>query len=186
MTQPRQIFLGPDGPQHQGQPKVVLRTILFSTAKRGRFVEGMHVSLYKGETKQNFPVWVLGNEGLALGSGLFVGENGYSAHHHFLTLDENNDFRFIAGRYRLEVFAKLLGEPKNLLLFKQDLQVTETQAKALAEPNTGIYFDWGPDSSEYVARVSHKEPGVGPEDFIELLQAFRQAAPQSKPSSSDQ
>ena len=92
MTPPRQIFLGPDGPQHQGQPKVVLRTILFSTAKRGRFVEGMHVALFKGEAKQNFPVWVLSNEGVALGSGLFVGENGYSAHHHFLTLDENAIF----------------------------------------------------------------------------------------------
>jgi len=140
----------------------------------------MHVSLFRGETKQNFPVWVQGNDGLALGSGLFVGENGHSAHHHFLTLDENNDFRFGAGRYRLEVFAKLLGQSKHLLLFTQELQITESQAKEIAEPNTGIFFDWGPDSSEYVARVSHKEPGVGADEFVELLEAFRSEAAKSK------
>ena len=175
MTKPMQIFLGPDGPQHQGQPKIVLRTILFSTAKRGRFVEGMHISLFRGETKQNFPIWVLGNKDLALGSGLFVGENGYSASHHFLALDENSDFRFNAGRYRLEVYAKLLGESKNLLLHTQVLHISESQANELSEPNTGIFFDWGPDSSEYVARVSHKEPGVGHEDLLDLLQALQKS-----------
>jgi hypothetical protein len=181
MTKPRQIYLGPDGPNHQGKPKVVLRTILFSTAKRGRFVEGMHVSIFKSEMKQNFPVWVLGNESLALGSGLFVGENGHSAHHHFLTLDDAVDFRFTAGRYRLQVFAKLLGAKSNLLLFTQELQITESQAAQLAEPNAGIYFDWGPDASEYVARVSRKEPGVGPEDFLELLQSLKMGALHAKP-----
>jgi hypothetical protein len=179
MTPPRQIYLGPDGPQHQGQPKVVLRTILFSTAKRGRFIEGMHVSLYRGETKQNFPVWVLGNEGLALGSGLFVGENGHSAAHHFLTLDKDDSFRFSPGRYRLDVYAKLLGENKNLLLFTQELQITDTQAREMTEPNTGIYFDWGPDSSEYVAHVRHKDPGIGPENLLNFLETLRAAAPQS-------
>jgi len=173
MTQPRQIYLGPDGPNHQGQPKVVLRTILFSTAKRGRFIEGMHVSLFKSERKQNFPVWVQGNESLSLGSGLFVGENGHSAAHHFLTLDDATDLQFTSGRYRLQVFAKLLGAKSNLLLFTQELLITESQARELAEPNAGIYFDWGPDSSEYVARVSRKKPGPDQEDILELLQALK-------------
>jgi hypothetical protein len=176
MTQPRQIFLGPDGPNHQGQPKVVLRTILFSTAKRGRFIEGMHVSLSKNERKQNFPIWVQGNENLSLGSGLFVGENGHSASHHFLTLDDATDFQFTSGRYRLQVFAKLLDAKSNLLLFTQELLITESQARELAEPNAGIFFDWGPDSSEYVARVSRKKPGTGPEDLIELFQSLKSKA----------
>ena len=172
MTRPTQIYLGPDGPNHQGAPKVKLRTILFATAKRGRFIEGMHVSLFKNEMKQNFPVWVLGNESLSLGSGLFVGENGYSADHHFLTLEDASGFRFTAGRYRLQVFAKILGASKQLLLFTQELHISEHLANQLAEPRAGIYFDWGPDACEYIAHVKRKESGDSPEDFLQLLNAL--------------
>jgi hypothetical protein len=108
-----------------------------------------------------------------LGSGLYVGENSHSAQHHFLTLEENDSFRFSAGRYRLEVFAKLLGESRNLLLFTQELQITDSQAKELAEPNIGIFFDGGPDSSEYISRVSRKKPGMGQEDVLDILEAMK-------------
>ena len=42
MTQPTLIFFGPDKPRAgaaSGEPKVFLRTLLFSTAKRGRVIE---------------------------------------------------------------------------------------------------------------------------------------------------
>lgn len=52
MTQPTVIFLGPDGGSGLGNvlPKVYLRTLLFSTAKRGRIIENMHVTVSRNET----------------------------------------------------------------------------------------------------------------------------------------
>ena len=61
MTQPTLIFFGPDTPvQGVGLknplPKIYLRTLLFSTSKRGRIVENMHVALTRNETHQNFSI----------------------------------------------------------------------------------------------------------------------------------
>jgi hypothetical protein len=114
MTQPTVIFFGPDTPRsHQDTPlpKVYLRTLLFSTSKRGRVIESMHVALSRNETHQNFNIWVYGERGrLVRGSGLFVGETGVAADHHFLTPRDGSSFRFTEGHYRLEVFAHLLGD----------------------------------------------------------------------------
>jgi hypothetical protein len=76
MTQPTVIFFGPDGGVHPGQKrrlKVFLRTLLYSTARRGQTIESVHVNLQRGESKQNFSIWVYGQpDDLARGSGLFV------------------------------------------------------------------------------------------------------------------
>lgn len=48
MTQPTVIYFGPDAPRSRNvspPPKVYLRTLLFSTSKRGRVIESMHVTL---------------------------------------------------------------------------------------------------------------------------------------------
>ena len=106
MTQPTAIFFGPDSPRSRDDillPKVYLRTLLFSTSKRGRVIESMHVTLSRNETHQNFNIWVYGEDNLVRGSGLFVGETGIAANHHFLTPKDGSYFRFTEGRYRLEV-----------------------------------------------------------------------------------
>src|SRR5579863_3245127 len=111
MTQPTVIFLGPDTPRAREDtplPKVFLRTLLFSTSKRGRVIESMHVALSRNETHQNFNIWVYGDDKLVRGSGLFVGETGVAANHHFLAPNDGNAFAFTEGRYKLEVFARLL------------------------------------------------------------------------------
>jgi len=102
MTQPTVIFFGPDTPRSRDDmplPKVFLRTLLFSTSKRGRVIESMHVSLARNETHQNFNIWVHGDEKPVRGSGLFIGESGIAANHHFLTPKDGASFRFTAGRY---------------------------------------------------------------------------------------
>lgn len=79
MTQPTVIFFGPDAARSHDQiplPKVYLRSLLFATSKRGRVIECMYVALSRNETRQNFNVWVYGDERLVRGSGLFVGETG--------------------------------------------------------------------------------------------------------------
>lgn len=58
MTQPTTFFFGPDGAK--GLPKVYLRTLLYSTGKRGQIVESMFVKLRRGESVQTFNIWVYG------------------------------------------------------------------------------------------------------------------------------
>ena len=108
MTQPTVIFFGPDTPRSRDEPslpKVFLRTLLFSTSKRGRIVQSMYVSLSRNETVQSFNIWVYGDDKLVRGSGLFVGESGIAANHHFLIPREGVSFHFVEGHYRLSVYA---------------------------------------------------------------------------------
>jgi hypothetical protein len=57
MTQPTVIFFGPDGgpkSSHSPEAKVFLRTLLYSSGKRGHVVEYMFLREHRGETRQNF------------------------------------------------------------------------------------------------------------------------------------
>jgi len=163
MTQPTVIFFGPDGGTHSrpSRPKVFLRTLLFATGKRGCVVESIHIRVLRGETRQNFNIWVYGDTGkLVRGSGLFIGETGIATNHHFLLPEDAPQFSFIAGTYFVEVFAKRLGAKSHTLLFSQALEVTNALAKALDDPSAGLYFDWGPDSARYYPHVdirAHRE-----------------------------
>ncbi|MDI7774500.1 hypothetical protein [Asticcacaulis sp. EMRT-3] len=172
MTQPTVIYLGPDAARsrtHSPPPKIFLRTLLFSTSKRGRVIESMHVTLSRNESHQNFSVWVYGEEKLVRGSGLFVGETGIAANHHFLTPKDGSPFKFLPGRCELRVFARLLGERRQKLLLSQVLELSSDSAAALNEPGNGVYFDWGPDSSSYLQHVEHRPPTLAPEDLLDAI-----------------
>ncbi len=172
MTQPTVIFLGADVPRSRTEvpsPKVYLRTLLFSTSKRGRVVQNVHVALSRNEARQNFNIWVYGDERLVRGSGLFVGETGVEANHHFLTPRDTNSFSFTDGQYRLEVFAHIVGDRKETKLFSQTLEVTRELAEALRNPTTGLYFDWGPDCSRYLPHVEGRPPSPDPSAFLNAL-----------------
>jgi hypothetical protein len=67
MTQPTVIYFGPDGSRYSLEPKhqkVFFRTLLYSTGKRGQIVENMFIRLQRGETRQNFNIWVYGDDDL--------------------------------------------------------------------------------------------------------------------------
>ncbi len=102
MTQPTVIFFGPDTPQLRDGPmlpKVYLRTLLFATSKRGRVIESMHVALSRNKAHQNFNIWVYDERHqLVRGSGLFVGETGIAANHHFLVPPDSGSFLFTEGQ----------------------------------------------------------------------------------------
>ena len=157
MTQPTVAYLGPDGPRHDGKNKVYLRTLLYSTAKRGHVVESLHIAVQRAESKQNFSVWVYGQkDDLKRGSGLFVPQEGVTFDHHFLMPADGANFSFLAGSYRLTVFAKLVGSiaPEELMTIR--LVISEAQAATLSGSNIGIYFDWGPDLQAYHAHLDSK------------------------------
>ena len=156
MTRPTVVFFGPDGgsgPQGVSRPKVFLRTLLFSTSQRGRIIESMFVRLRRGETTQTFNIWVYGDKQLARGSGLYVGHTGVACNHHFLLPDDGTGYRFLSGRYIVEVHASLVGEGTSRLLSRFELVVSDAVGVALQNPDAGVYFDWGPDSNTYHPHV---------------------------------
>ena len=172
MTQPTTVFFGPDGPSFRGKNKVYLRTLLYSTAKRGNVLESLYLSLHRNESKQNFTIWVYGENGkLKRGSGLFVPQEGVTFDHHFLLPEDGANFAFLAGTYTLAVFARLVGQRQSTELLTVRLSIGESQAESLGQPRTGIYFDYGPDQQNYHAHVQHRPP-VDPEQE-KLLQLFR-------------
>jgi hypothetical protein len=138
----------------------------------------MHVALSRNESQQNFNIWVYGDERLDRGSGLFVGETGIAVNHHFLTPHDGTAFRFTEGRYRMDVFAQLLGGRHRTLLFSQTLEIPSEIAAQLAGTDCGLYFDWGPDSLRYLPHVD-KRPPLPNEDVLELLNLARRSKSRS-------
>jgi len=172
MTQPTVVFFGPDGgtPSRQPRPKVFLRSLLFSTSKRGPVIESLHVRLSRGETRQNFNIWVYGDhDKLLRGSGLFVGETGIATNHHFLLPEDAPKYTFTPGTYIVELFARTLGEKTHRLLFSHAFEVTEPLSKALEEPVCGLYFDWGPDSARYLPHIDRRTLPARDDSILEFL-----------------
>ncbi len=172
MTQPTVIFLGPDAARESEAaplPKVFWRALLFATSKRGRIVESMHVSLTRNETSQNFNIWVYGDDKLVRGSGLFVGETGVAANHHFLTPKDGSNFQFVEGTYVLNVYAKLLGDFTPTILASQRLEISREHANALRDPEVGLYFDWGLGSARYIPHLEKRRPTPEPEETMRLI-----------------
>jgi hypothetical protein len=170
MTQPTVIFFGPDGSSSPGQRrhlKVFLRTLLYSTSRRGQTIESLHVNLQRGESRQNFSIWVYGDERLVRGSGLFVPAEGVACNHHFLLPEDGTDFHFLAGEYILHVYAKRVKArmPKELVSIR--LRISEPHAEALQNVNTGIYFDWGPDQQAYQPHIKKSPPKPTPAFLLE-------------------
>ncbi len=172
MTQPTVIFFGPDGSRFDSSKnKIYLRTLLYSTAKKGNVLESLHVSLQRNESKQNFSIWGYGERGsLNIGSGLYVPQEGISYDHHFLLPEDGADFKFIEGSYKLIVYAKLVGSTAPIELSTIQLAINHNQELQLAEPNAGILFNWGPDQQAYYSHVDKKPPkGEDIDQLIELM-----------------
>lgn len=164
MTQPTIIFFGPD--DTSGHPKIFLRTLLFSTSRKGQIVENMHVNLRRGESAQNFNIWVYGDKDtLARGSGLFVSREGIACNHHFLLPKDGTVYEFLPGEYAIKVFASLLGKKRPILLFTQKLNLSKDFADELNNEKSGVYFDWGPDSKSYHSHID-KNPNKSLSVFL--------------------
>ena len=170
MTQPTVIFFGPDGGRRDGHKprlKVFLRTLLYSTARRGQTVESMHVNLQRGESKQNFSIWVYGDDRLARGSGIYVGPDGIACNHHFLLPEDGADFGLIYGQYTVRVYARRVRDREPQQLAQIVLTISESQARELERDDAGIYFDWGPDQQAYHAHIEIRKPAPLPPWLLE-------------------
>ncbi len=154
MTRPTLLFFGFDEPDI---PKIVLRMLLFSTARRGHIAENMFVKVKHAGSAQAFTYWGYAKEGLKLdrGGGLYVPYEGVTAYHHFPIGYQNSmGYQFLPGEYSIEVFASLVNRRKPLRLIKLDVSLNEEYSKTLNEKGS-IMFDWSPESQVYV--VSTRE-----------------------------
>jgi hypothetical protein len=159
MSRPNVIFFGFDSTPGKPDPKVFLRFLLYSTSAKGQLLENLYVQLQKkGESRQNFSIWVYGEKSdLSRGSGLFVGRDGVAKNHHFLLPTGHGPFAFAAGDYQFRVFGNLVNSSRSIPLFETTLSMTEEQARSLESRDNGLYFDWGPESQKYQAHVDRKE-----------------------------
>lgn len=157
MTKPAVYFFGYDTSPGRPDPKVFFRSLLYSTSKRGQLIESMFLRVQRGESAQNFSIWVYGERAdLKRGSGLFVSEDGVAANHHFLLAPDQAEYIFQPGTYSVEVHALVVGRKEPRLLQRTELSVSALQAEALGSRNSGVYFDWSPDAGSYYSHVDRK------------------------------
>lgn len=151
MTKPTVIFFGPDGGGERHN-KIFIRTLLYSTADRGQYIQNMFIRLQRGETVQNFNVWVYDDKGLVRGSGLFISKTGIACNHHFLLPKDGDNYTFLPGNYSLQVFIEPVdGTPTKI--FEYDLKLTKEQSEEMKTKMAGTYFDWAPNSQTYFSHV---------------------------------
>jgi hypothetical protein len=166
MTRPSVIFFGKDGGSKAA--KIFLRTLLYSTADKGQYIESMYIKLTRTDITTAFSIWTYGEAGkIKRGSGLFVGKQGVEADHHFL-LPRQASLEFKAGDYVLDVYVELVGK-KTKRIWKQHLTISKKEAKALKPIYAGLYFDWQPEMQEYETYVDDRTQEVYARQVSESL-----------------
>lgn len=160
MTRPTKVFFGYYG--SNGPPKISIHSFLYCTAQRGRVVENMFAKVHRGESIQNFNIWMYGDELLGRASGIFVDQSGVASNYHFLVPENGVAYEFLPGEYVIDIYATLVGDNRAILLKDMHLALSELHVATLKEKRTGISFEWGPDSKKYHAQVDEppKLPSV--------------------------
>lgn len=170
MTRPSLIFFGYDTTPDHPDPKVFLRGLLFSTSKRGQVIENLYLRLTRGESVQNFSGWFHGDPAkLSVGGGLFVGQDGVTTNHHFMLAPDQNKFAFQSGSCLLQVFGNVFGNEKSVLLFEVELSVSEDHAQALQSRDSGLHFNWGPESRKYYAYIDKRPERPLPQELLSMI-----------------
>lgn len=151
MTRPAIVFFGYDTSPNQ-MPKIFLRALLFSTAKRGHVIENMFVEVIHEGTPHVFSFWAYGDaKGLSPGSGLRVAEDGVVYNHHFLLSNNHDRFRFLPGQYVVRAYATTIYRTDPVLLSSIDLTLNASDSMAAENKAQGIMFDWEPQARRYYA-----------------------------------
>lgn len=145
-------FVGKDVPQ----AKIFLRSLLYSTGKRGQVVESLFLRVSESTRCAEFSFWGYGDKDLVRGSGLFVPETGLATNHHFYPIDSDELFLFSGGSYSLELVAKLVGQKRLSSLWKITLEVPVGTFDKSINQETTISFNWSPEQDRYVASVEKR------------------------------
>ncbi len=170
MTQPSIIAFACDhSPPTPPRTKIYLRTLLYSTSKRGLVVESMYVSLRTNDSHQSFSVWAFGDNSLAAGGGLFIPDAGTVGNHHFVVSPNDDQYVFQPGIYKLAVLANMVGNKKPIVLFSQSIELTPQESDALKDSRKSVMFIWSPDSRQYFSNIETMPINTkGIRDLIEV------------------
>src|ERR1700753_2963919 len=122
------------------QAKIFLRTLLFSTGKRGLVVENLFLRVREGERSEEFSFWGHGDKDLVRGSGLFVGETGVVTNHHFNPINSETLFPFTPGLYDLELVAKVVNRNRLITLSRISLNLPTWAFDSDIAPATAVFF----------------------------------------------
>ena len=138
------------------QAKIFLRTLLFSTGKRGQVIESLFLRVHESSRKAEFSYWGYGDKELVRGSGLFVPETGVANNHHFNPIAIEPLFLFSKGIYTLELVAKLLGSEDLTSLWEISLEMPSGAFDSTIARNTAVYFNWSIEQKCYIASVEQR------------------------------
>jgi hypothetical protein len=160
MTKPTVIFFGHDTVlSNLRKPKIFLRTLLYSTAAQGKVIEGMYIKLIHGKNEQAFSFWAYGErEKLVPGSGLYIGQTGVAANHHFVLAMNNLSCDFVEGNYTIQVFARVVGKTTPIMLSQIPISLTQEHVLALSDKCGlfGVFFEVGPDDHGYISHIDKR------------------------------
>jgi hypothetical protein len=164
MTQPTLLCLKREQPL--GTPKIFLRTLLHTTASKGRVIETMFLRVQQPSGTYVFDFWGHTDAGkLTLGSGLFVGQTGVASDHHFNPRRDAEHFIFTDGQYRIEVFAVTVGRSKPKRLKEMSFYVDGQQAAELIQiTDLELFLFWNASTHSYEARLDRpprRAPALG-------------------------
>ena len=131
---------------------------------------------------QNFSGWFYGETNkLSVGGGLFVGEDGLAANHHFVLSPDQRNFAFQPGNYNVQLHGNVVGRKRTLLLFEADLTVTAEEAEGLKSIESGLHFNWGPESQKYYAHIDKRPERLPPHELLAMI-----ARPEEKITAKEQ
>ncbi|WP_310488985.1 hypothetical protein [Chamaesiphon sp. VAR_69_metabat_338] len=153
MTKPTIVCFGITVEDRKVIPKIFLRTLLYSTAKRGIVVENMFVNLSQNGLNQTFSIWAYRDKELVRGSGIYISMEGTAYEHQFTPLPDSNEFKFLAGNSVLKVFGLTVGNKNPFLMTEIHLHLTEEQVSAIIDRKAFIWFDWNPILQSYSPQI---------------------------------
>jgi hypothetical protein len=161
MTQPTLLRLTREKATYV--PKIILKTCLFTTAPKGCVIESMYLKVHQSCEPYIFDIWHYEETTkLALGSGLFVGSTGVSYNHHFYLRREQEEFRFVDGEYKVEVFASVVGQSNVEKLKEISFSVDGQQSSELIQiPSRYLMLLWNTDTHSYKEYVEPEGAELG-------------------------
>jgi hypothetical protein len=162
MTKPTIFFFGWDGITTR-TPKIFMRCLLFSTAQTGRILENLYLNVTGPNQNYCFDFWghTVGDSNfLTKGSGLFIGQVGVSANHHFNPEKSiASNVIFSAGKYEIEVMCRQFGDTTDRKLGRFELEL-ESHMSNLLENGSQVLWSLNPNSQSYRSEVSPRKDGL--------------------------
>lgn len=159
MTTPSMIAFGYDqrGSTGEHDPKILVRTLLFSTGERGHVIDTLFAYVRHGDVEDVFPVWGYdADSSLVRGGGLFVSKTGVTAWHHFIALEGGRGLRFTSGTYEIEVRARIHGSRLPVTLWSTVVSIPEAAAPGRHDGSDQVWIDRDPQSDEWQPRLESR------------------------------